>query len=95
MFIIMAVATEYRLVGQLAGLAVGATVWVNVILGTPLSGASLNPARSLGPALFAGNWEHFSAYIIGPIFGAIVGAILYRFVHCDCDAQDTQKCDAR
>jgi aquaporin NIP len=54
MFVIMAVATDTRAVGQLAALAIGATVGLNALWGGPISGASMNPARSLGPALVSG-----------------------------------------
>ena len=54
MFVIMAVATDTRAVGQLAALAIGGTVALNALWGGPVSGASMNPARSLGPALVTG-----------------------------------------
>ena len=57
MFVIMAVATDYRAVGNAAGLAIGATVLLNAMFGGPICGASMNPARSLGPAFVSGNWK--------------------------------------
>jgi MIP family channel proteins len=83
MFVIMAVATDFRAVGEMAGLAIGGTVWLEATFAGPLCGASMNPARSLGPALAAGNWDHFAAYLIGPVLGAIAGAALYVFIRCD------------
>src|SRR5207244_11331185 len=57
MFVIIAVATDTRAAGQLAALAIGATVALDAMWGGPISGASMNPARSFGPALIAGVWR--------------------------------------
>lgn len=77
MLVITAVATDTRAVGELAAIAIGATVAVNALWGGPLSGASMNPARSLGPALVAGAWEGHWLYWLGPIAGAALGAAAY------------------
>ena len=82
MVVIMAVATDFRAVGQMAGLAIGGTVWFEAMFAGPLCGASMNPARSLGPALLAGEWSHFTAYVLGPVFGAVCGAFFYEFIRC-------------
>ena len=83
MLVIVAVATDYRAVGQMAGLAIGGTVWLEALFAGPLCGASMNPARSLGPALVAGDWAHFGAYVAGPVLGAAAGAFFYEFIRCD------------
>ncbi len=83
MFVIMGVATDYRAVGKSAGLAIGGTVGFEALFAGPISGASMNPARSLGPALVSGEWSHFGAYVIGPIAGAVAAALLYRAIRCD------------
>ena len=83
MVVIMAVATDYRAVGQMAGLAIGGTVWFEAMFAGPLCGASMNPARSLGPALVSGEWSHFTAYVLGPVLGAIGGAFFYEFIRCE------------
>jgi len=83
MFVIMAVATDYRAVGQAAGMAIGGTVAFEALFAGPLSGASMNPARSLGPALVSGEWHHFAAYVIGPVLGAISGAFVYDLIRCE------------
>ncbi len=80
MFVIMAVATDTRAVGQLAALAIGGTVALDALWGGPLSGASMNPARSLGPALIAGVWHQQWVYWLGPIVGTCIGALLYQIV---------------
>jgi MIP family channel proteins len=78
MFVIMAVATDTRAEGQLAAIAIGATVGLSALWAGPISGASMNPARSLGPAIVSGTWVDQWVYIVGPIIGAIIGALLYQ-----------------
>lgn len=70
MLIIIMVATGSKEVGTLAGIAIGAAVAVLALVAGPISGASMNPARSLGPALVSGNMEHVWLYIAAPIIGA-------------------------
>ncbi|KAJ0977401.1 hypothetical protein J5N97_012875 [Dioscorea zingiberensis] len=69
MFVISGVATDNRAIGELAGLAVGATVLLNVLFAGPISGASMNPARSLGPAFVSNRYEGIWVYIVAPIIG--------------------------
>ena len=66
MFVIMAVATDTRAVGAAAAIAIGGTVGLDALFGGPVTGASMNPARSFGPALAAGEWTDFWIYIVGP-----------------------------
>ena len=80
MFVITAVATDTRAVGELAALAIGFTVAANALWGGPISGASMNPARSLGPALVAGIWQDQWLYVVGPVIGAALGAVIYQWV---------------
>lgn len=80
MFVIMAVATDTRAVGAAAAIAIGGTVGLDALFGGPVTGASMNPARSLGPALASGEWRSFWVYLIGPIVGAAVGALAYQLV---------------
>ena len=54
MFVIMSVATDTRAVGEAAAIAIGGTIGLDAMVGGPISGASMNPARSLGPAIAAG-----------------------------------------
>lgn len=80
MFVISGVATDNRAIGELAGLAVGATVLLNVMFAGPISGASMNPARSLGPAIVSNNYAGIWIYILGPIAGAISGCWVYNIL---------------
>ncbi len=78
--VITAVATDVRAVGQAAALAIGGTVALDALVGGPISGASMNPARSLGPALVSGDLAGIWIYMVGPLLGAILAAQAYRFL---------------
>ncbi|PHT55847.1 Aquaporin NIP1-1 [Capsicum baccatum] len=80
MFVISGVATDNRAIGELAGLAVGATVLLNVMFAGPISGASMNPARSLGPAIVSSHYKGLWVYMLGPTAGAIAGAWVYNII---------------
>jgi aquaporin NIP len=83
MFVIMAVATDTRAVGAAAAIAIGGTVGLDALFGGAVTGASMNPARSFGPALAAGEWHDFWLYVLAPIVGAGVGAFAYQLVRGD------------
>ena len=83
MLVVTAVATDTRAVGQLAALAIGATVALDALWGGPVSGASMNPARSFGPALVAGAWRDHWVYWLGPVLGACLGAGLYQWLRSE------------
>ena len=78
--VITAVATDTRAVGQTAALAIGGAVAMGSLAGGPVSGASLNPARSIGPAIVSGDLTGLWIYLVGPIAGAAVAAVTYRFL---------------
>jgi hypothetical protein len=80
MFVITAVATDTRAVGPAAAIAIGATVGLDALFGGSVTGASMNPARSLGPAITSGTWTDFWIYLAGPIIGAAAGALAYQAV---------------
>jgi len=80
MYVIMAFATDSRAPGTMAAVAIGAVVVADIIIGGPATGASMNPARSFGPALLAGGaaMTNFWVYVVGPIVGAVLGALCYE-----------------
>ena len=80
MFVIISVATDTKAIGAPAALAIGFTVAVNALWGGPISGASMNPARSFGPALIAGVWENQWLYWLAPVFGTVIGAVVYQSI---------------
>jgi MIP family channel proteins len=80
MFVILAVATDTRAVGEAAAIAIGGTILLDAMFGGPISGASMNPMRSLGPAIVSGDLHYVWIYITAPVIGATVGGIAYQFV---------------
>ena len=80
MFVILAVATDTRAVGEAAAIAIGGTIGLDAMFGGPVSGASMNPMRSLAPALVSGDLHALWLYLVAPIAGASVGGLAYQFV---------------
>ena len=80
LFVIVAVATDTRAPGAAAAIAIGGTVALGSLVGGDVSGGSLNPARSFGPALVASEWADFWIYVVGPVTGALAGALAYGLV---------------
>jgi glycerol uptake facilitator-like aquaporin len=76
----MAVATDTRAVGEAAAIAIGGTIALDAMFGGPISGASMNPMRSLGPALVSGELHALWLYIVAPLIGTSAGALAYQFV---------------
>jgi aquaporin NIP len=91
MFVIMAVATDTRSVGEAAAIAIGGTIGLEAMFGGPISGASLNPARSIGPALVSGDFHALWIYIAAPLAGAAIGALVYQVVRGEAVASDAHE----
>ena len=89
MFVIMAVATDTRAVGAGAAIAIGGVIGLDALFGGPVTGASMNPARSFGPALVSGEWRDFWVYVAGPIAGAATGGFSYQLVRGHASAPGT------
>ena len=87
MFVIMAVATDTRAVGAGAAIAIGGTVGLDALFGGPITGASMNPARSIGPALVSGELHDLWIYIVAPLAGATIGAFAYQLVRGEHPAE--------
>ncbi|KAF5184418.1 Aquaporin-like protein [Thalictrum thalictroides] len=88
LFVVTAVATDTRAVGELAGIAVGAVVMMNILIAGPLSGGSMNPVRTLGPAIAANNYDTLWIYLVAPTLGALAGAGIYTAVKLGSEADD-------
>src|SRR5690606_4248955 len=80
MFVITSVATDSRAVGQAAAIAIGGTIGLEALFAGPISGASMNPARSLAPALVSWTWHNQWLYLAGPALGALIGVGFYEIV---------------
>ncbi|XP_058782706.1 probable aquaporin NIP-type [Vicia villosa] len=80
MFVISAVTTDHRAVDDSASIAVGMTITLNLFIAGPVSGASMNPARSIGPAIVVHIYNGLWIYVVGPIVGAVAGALAYNFL---------------
>ncbi|KAI4337693.1 hypothetical protein L6164_016077 [Bauhinia variegata] len=80
MLTICGVATDQRGSKDLAGVAIGVTVLFNIIIAGPITGASMNPARSLGPAIVSGVYKDIWIFIIAPILGAIAASMVYSLL---------------
>ena len=77
MFVVMGVSTGAMEESVTAGLAVGATIAIEAFVAGPLTKASMNPARSFGPAVASSDVSELWIYFVGPIAGALIGAALY------------------
>jgi len=80
-FTAFATAIDKRGLGHVAPLAIGLAVFIDHFVGVPLTGASMNPARSFGPALVANFWDDQWVYWVGPLIGASVASLLYYFAY--------------
>lgn len=92
MFVILNVSTGHMEKGIMAGVAVGGFVALAALVGGPLTGASMNPARSLGPALVSGTFDAWWLYVVGPVVGASLAVPTCRLVQGpDCCAPDGER----
>lgn len=92
MFVIMAVATDTRAEGTMAGIAIGGMVALAAFVGGPFSGASMNPARTLAPLLWHGAYDGWWIYFTAPFLGASLGALGYRLIRCDSETNSAGGC---
>lgn len=81
MLVIINVATGSKEQGMFAGLAIGSTVLLEAMFAGPVCGASMNPARSISPAVVSGHLEHLWIYIVAPIAGAAFAIPVFKILH--------------
>jgi aquaporin NIP len=79
-FVVTALATDARAVKAAAGFCIGGTIVLDAIVGGPVSGASMNPARSFGPALVSGDFNGLWIYLAAPVVGGVIAAVVYMFL---------------
>ena len=74
--------SDTRASSSFAAIAIGSVIAIDALVGGPITGASMNPARSIGPAIISGQFEHIWVYITAPILGGVIGSSLYCFIGC-------------
>lgn len=80
MFVIMKVSTGSKETGTMAGIAIGGVVGLEALFAGPITGASMNPARSIAPAIFSGHTEYLWLYISAPILGALLAIFVCKLI---------------
>ena len=84
MLVISASAVHGKAIKDFAGIAIGFTVGLEAMFAGPITGASMNPARSIGPAIVSGHFEHLWLYVVATILGALLAALVYvKLIHSD------------
>src|SRR5450755_2700931 len=89
-FVIFGSAVHGKAVKSFAGLAIGGAIALDALFGGPVSGASMNPARSLGPALVSGEWADQWIYVVGPLIGALVAVATYKVMTLEPAAESVR-----
>jgi aquaporin-4 len=74
-------AVHKKAAAGMAGIAIGGMIFLLHLVGVPLTGASMNPARTLGPAIISGHWEFHWIYWVGPIVGAIIAGLIMQYIY--------------
>ncbi|XP_073027828.1 probable aquaporin NIP7-1 [Primulina eburnea] len=80
LFLTTSLFNNPKSLGELSGFVAGVTIGLGVLISGPVSGGSMNPARSLGPALISWRFDHLWVYLLAPTIGAIVGVLVYRIL---------------
>lgn len=80
MFVIVNVSEGSKETGKMAGIAIGGVVALEALFAGPITGASMNPARSIGPALFSGELQYLSLYIAAPIVGMLLATLFCKLM---------------
>lgn len=95
MFVILNVSTGHMEKGIMAGVAVGGTIALECLVGGPLTGASMNPARSLAPAVMSGHLEGIWLYLTAPVIGTLIATPTCRWIQGDgCCAEQQTQCES-
>jgi len=78
--VIFMTAVHKKAPAGMYGLAIGGMIFLIHLVGVPLTGASVNPARTFGPALISGYWDYHWIYWAGPIIGAIIAGLIMNYI---------------
>jgi MIP family channel proteins len=79
-FVVFGTGVDQRFGARLGGTAIGFTVALDILAGGPLTGAAMNPARWLGPAIIQGTYANIAVYLIGPVVGGVLAALIWTLV---------------
>jgi MIP family channel proteins len=79
-FVVFGTGVDQRFGARLGGIAIGFTVALDILAGGPLTGAAMNPARWLGPAIVQGAFPDPSVYLVGPVIGGVIAALVWSLV---------------
>ncbi|KAL1822065.1 hypothetical protein ACET3Z_008843 [Daucus carota] len=90
MFVICGAADDDRANKGLAGFAIGGTLLFNVLLAGPITGASMNPARSIGPAIVASEFKNLWVFVVAPILGATTAALIYNLLRLPANRNEEE-----
>jgi aquaporin Z len=90
MVVIINVSTGSKEIGVVAGIAIGGVVLLEAMFAGPITNASMNPARSIAPAVVSGNLQHLWMYIFAPILGALLAVVSCKLVKYDNCCEDSQ-----
>lgn len=88
MFVVLRVSVGAKEKGIMAGAAIGGTVALEALFAGPICGASMNPARSIGPALVSGQLQHLWIYLVATVAGAMFAVLVCRVIYCEGEEQD-------
>ena len=91
MYVVYGTAVDKRGPGPIAGLAIGLTITMDILMGGPLTGAAMNPSRHFGVALVDGTWKDWWIYWVGPIVGASIAAIVQAYIFMPKSAHETER----
>ncbi len=92
MFVIARVASGSKEKGLMAGVAIGFTIALESLFAGPITGASMNPARSVAPAIFSGHTEHLWLYLLGPLLGSAAAVLLCSAMRLPCCPENEKNC---
>jgi MIP family channel proteins len=79
-FVVFGTGVDQRFGARLGGIAIGFTVALDILAGGPLTGAAMNPARWLGPAIIQGAFPDIAVYVVGPVVGGVIAALVWSVV---------------
>ncbi len=90
MFVILSVVAGPKETGLLAGVAIGGVIGMEALFAGPICGASMNPARSLAPAVLSGSLGDVWIYIAGPLLGAAMGVVCHRVIDAPVELSEAE-----